>query len=110
MIQSETLAFASRCEHTFLTPPALCTEPAACIRDSSNCIMAEAEISLRPRALRPGGGASLNPFAQFGKGAAPTRAAKVRDRSIPPMPLRAWVRKRCRQARPRSDSSDESGL
>ena len=36
-----------------------------------------AEVSLRPMSLRPGGGAG-NPFAKFGKGAAPTKAAKVR--------------------------------
>lgn len=28
--------------------------------------------------LRPGGGAGLNPFASFGKGAAPNRTTRVR--------------------------------
>jgi hypothetical protein len=37
-----------------------------------------AEVSLRPMSLRPGGGVGTNPFAKFGKGAAPTKAAKVR--------------------------------
>lgn len=37
-----------------------------------------AEVSLRPMSLRPGGGGSgSNPFAKFGKGAAPAKAAKV---------------------------------
>lgn len=35
-------------------------------------------ICLRPMSLRPGGGGGLNPFASFGKGAAPKGPTRVR--------------------------------
>lgn len=40
--------------------------------------MATEEVSLRPMALRPGGGAkAANPFAAFGKGAGASLSKKV---------------------------------
>jgi hypothetical protein len=39
------------------------------------------EISLRPLALRPGGGGKVNPFAGFAKGAGASVRSKVRPAS-----------------------------